>query len=567
MSGKMDKAKTVLNLIILFDKADRETIMGNINYMMPKLADRRMKQYQKIFEITGKSRSFVLTWFNGNVKLPLIDLCKIANLFEVNVYSLMKNNGSCDVLLKESALDDILFGKDIASIYIEVFEAHKAADKDVVVDALEKYYGFSTEYKSNRMERVCEITGATKVAYHSWFSRARKRVRLPLDGLCKLAIAADVDIMDFLQPKPQDPEPNPISNTIANKKPLVDMSQTDIQISSRAEYSALSNRTGECRRSKTKDYINSYLSTKPEKTRIKIQKMIDRDEVYQYEEKLGKSIFEMDTDEIIRMLQTFNRRSRGKTKISYNTIVAIISLYRGFFDWYIYNVEVIRNPFNSKKLRGRSIEHIYTEEKKEKISQKKIEDAIKALRKRENEEYADYCEMLIRMYFEGFANTLDIVSLKEEDMDHERKTVTIRGKEHPLSDCLYELLVKIHNMEYFPAYRGEYTLVQHDGSYLKFPTRESFTDVERDSVYWQQYLSRLFKNKIAPCFDIRVNYRNIYLCGLYEKIAEKYGKERTDEMIVSIGDRESNTILEKEADDYGAVGEIKNSLRVCMIPD
>ena len=197
----MDKAKTVLNLITLFDRTDRETIMDNINYLMPNLADGRMRQYQKVFDVTGKSIGFVLTWYNGKIKLPLIDLCKIANLLEVNVYSLLKKNGSREVLMKESALDDILFGKDVASTYIEVFEAHKAADKDVLVDTLEKYYGLPTEPKKRRAETVCGITGATRTAYHSWFSRARRRVRVPLDGMCKLAIAADADIMEFFTPK------------------------------------------------------------------------------------------------------------------------------------------------------------------------------------------------------------------------------------------------------------------------------------------------------------------------------------------------------------------------------
>ena len=325
--------------------------------------------------------------------------------------------------------------------------------------------------------------------------------------------------------------------------------------------------------SKTKEYLESYLATKPEKTRIKTRRMIDRDELYEYEEKLGKTLFEMNTDEIIGMLQTFNRRSRGKTKISYRTMDAIISMYRGLFDWYIDNVEVVRNPFNSKLFRGRSAEIFYREVKEEKISKEKIEKALEILRSRECPEYALYCETITMMFFEGFANTLDIVSFKEEDLDHEHKTVMIRGKKHQLSDRTYDLIIKAHNLEYLPAYRGEYMMVPFEGSYMKFPRRESFLNDERDSSFVQMYLSRVFRNKVMPCFNFPVNYRNIYLCGLYEKIAEKYGKEKTDEMITSVGDRESNLILEKEAEDYGALGVsmspsyVKKVLRVCMIPD
>lgn len=197
----MDKARTVLNLITQFDNTDRETIMRNINYTMHNLGERRMEQYRKVIEVTGKSKSFVLTWFNGKIKLPLVDLCRIANLVNVNVYSLLKDNGSYEGLMANSRLDNVLFGKDVATIYIEVFEAHKAAPKDVVVDKLEECYGRTNGYHKDRMERVTSITGATKVAYRSWFARSRTRVRLPLDAMCKLAIAADVDIMEFFLPK------------------------------------------------------------------------------------------------------------------------------------------------------------------------------------------------------------------------------------------------------------------------------------------------------------------------------------------------------------------------------
>ena len=119
----------------------------------------------------------------------------------INVYSMLKKNGSYEELKAQSRQDNLVFGEDVATIYIEVFNAHRSADKSVVVDKLEECYGKSTDYHSNRMERVTGITGATKVAYRSWFARSRTRVRLPLDAMCKLAIEANVDIMEFFLPK------------------------------------------------------------------------------------------------------------------------------------------------------------------------------------------------------------------------------------------------------------------------------------------------------------------------------------------------------------------------------
>ena len=46
----MDRARTVLNLINLFDSTDREIIMENINYGMPDLAGWRTGGFSHTLE-------------------------------------------------------------------------------------------------------------------------------------------------------------------------------------------------------------------------------------------------------------------------------------------------------------------------------------------------------------------------------------------------------------------------------------------------------------------------------------------------------------------------------------
>lgn len=302
--------------------------------------------------------------------------------------------------------------------------------------------------------------------------------------------------------------------------------------------------------SSTKDYMDQYLSSRPEKTRKKIRSMIDRREVYDYEKKIGKTIFEMSSDEIIDMVKGFSRRGANKGKLSLKTYDIIFSLFRGLFDWYIEEVNVIINPFNSRSFREK-VSEVFAERREHIIDKNIIEKAISNLYANEIPEYAEYCEAIIRMAFEGFATTHDIVSMKEKDVNHARRSVTIRGTEHLLSARLYSLLVKIHNAEELPAHRGYFVLIQYEDSYFKFPTRESFVDIKRESMYWQQYISRVFNNKIVPCFECEVTFRDIYLCGLYEYIVKKYGKEKTDEMILSDYDGEANAVLTNEAIEYG----------------
>lgn len=323
--------------------------------------------------------------------------------------------------------------------------------------------------------------------------------------------------------------------------------------------------------SKTKEYLDQYLATRPEKTSNKIRSMIDRHEVYDYEEKIGKSVFEMNIDEIIEMFKTFRRRGAQKSKLSAKTYDVITSLFRVFFNWYIDEVEVIKNPFNSAEFKEKS-RRILDDARNIGVSKESIAKAIDNLYANENIDYAEYCEAIVRMAYEGFAATYDVVNLKESDIDHLRKSVTIRGREHLLSSRLYELLVKIHKKETMQAPRGEFVMVEHDGSYFKFPTRESFAGVKRESVFWQSYLSRVFKNKIAPCFDVNVSFRDIYVYGFYEHLVRKYGREEADRMILSNKDGKVNMILTEESRIYGmgdniSPTQLRKTIRQCVFPD
>lgn len=323
--------------------------------------------------------------------------------------------------------------------------------------------------------------------------------------------------------------------------------------------------------SKTKEYLDAYLATRPEKTSLKIRSMIDRHEVYDYEEKIGKSIFEMSVDEIIDMMKTFRRRGAQKSKLSIKTYDVISSLFRMFFSWYIDEIEVIKNPFNSREFKEK-YKNILADVRSVGMSKESIAKAITNLYVNENRDYAEYCEAIIRMAYEGFATTHDIVFLKEPDIDSLRRSVTIRGREHLLSSKLFELLVSIHNKETMPASRGEFVMISFDGSYFKFPTRESFKGAKREAVFWQSYLSRLFKGKITPCFETNVSFRDIYIYGFYEHIVRKYGREEAERMILSDNDGKVNVAILEEANVYG-VGDnlsptnLRKTVRQCVFPD
>ena len=318
----------------------------------------------------------------------------------------------------------------------------------------------------------------------------------------------------------------------------------------------------------TKEYINEYLDTRPETTVYKIRGQIDRPDLYEYEKRIGKSLFEMDSLELAEMLMSFiGKRSTTKQfKVSCRSYDTMLSLFRNFFDWYIDNVEVIKNPCNDKRIKGKNALLLFGDSY-EVFTKDSMEELITEIRNDTREEYADYEEAMIRMYYEGFSEPLDIVNLKEEEVNHEKKTAMVRGKEVQLSDRLYELLVKLHNMDEYPAFRGSFMFLSYRGSYFKFPTRASFENEfnERPPEYWAGHLSRLFNREIAQKHDTNINARTIYLRGFYDYMVKQLGQEETDRIISSTKDPDCVKKLKEMAEDYNVVESNITTLKKVMM--
>ena len=304
----------------------------------------------------------------------------------------------------------------------------------------------------------------------------------------------------------------------------------------------------------THDLIDEYFKTRPETTVRKIRSQIDRQELYDYERKIDKPLVDMDAMEIAEMIKTFTNKSFSKKvyKVSFRTYDTILSFLRDFFNWYIDNYKVIKNPCNDKRIKGRNVLHMFADST-DVFTKDSMEEAIVQIRNSQIEEYADYQEAIIRMFYEGFPESIDIVNLKEGDVNKEKKTAIVRGREIQLSDRLYELLHKINMMETYPAYRGDYLMMSYRGSYFKYPTREKFKNEfnERPPEYWASYISRVFNRDIKIKLDININARTLSLRGFYDYVVENYGQEETDRMIMSVRSPEDAKKLMAAADQYG----------------
>lgn len=319
----------------------------------------------------------------------------------------------------------------------------------------------------------------------------------------------------------------------------------------------------------TASLLDEYFTTRPETTAKKIRGQIDRPELYAYEKEIGKPLVDMESQEIAEMIKTFSNKSFSNKvyKMSYRTYDTLLSILRDFFNWYIDNYEVIKNPCNDKKIKGRNVVALFADDVKI-FDKDAMEEAIERIRNDQIEEYADYQEAIIRMFYDGFPEAIDIVNLKEDDINHEKKTAIVKGREIQLSDRLYELLVKINHMDEYPAHRGSYLLLSYRGSYFKFPTRAKFEKEfnDRPPEYWAGHISRLFNRDIKNKLDININARTLYLRGFYDFMVDTVGKEETDRLIMSIRNSDDSRKIMSLAEEYGVVEQNVTTLKKVLMP-
>lgn len=320
---------------------------------------------------------------------------------------------------------------------------------------------------------------------------------------------------------------------------------------------------------KTKEYLEEYMKTKPVSSVTKTKYQLDRPELYDYEKEIDKPLYYMNVDEIIELLNrlTNKRYKADGVKISFRTYDVIVSNLRGFFEWYIENVELIRNPCSNKRLKGQNImselfDYGWV------LTKKEIDDAIQKIRNDRTENTADYFEAIILLHYEGFPTSLDIVNFKETDLNHETHTAFLNGACIHLSDRLYELLVKINAKTEIPFAKGVYLFLSYHNSYFKFTTFRSREDSfqEREPEYHANHLSRILNKDINEYFDIKINARMIYLCGFYDWLVSEIGKEETNRLILSYRSSSDAKKIMDLAQRYGVIEKNVTNIKKGLKP-
>lgn len=305
----------------------------------------------------------------------------------------------------------------------------------------------------------------------------------------------------------------------------------------------------------TKDLFDMYFAQKDREVERKTRPQVDRPEVYEYEKKIGKQLVEMDVDELFEMILSFNANRNFNNvnySIGYTSFNQIASTYRSIFNFYIDNVEVIRNPFNDKRMRGTEATKRLAQNK-EPFTKEMLDDIIQKLYVDNKQDRAEYLECILLLFYSGFESAPEIVALKESMIDFKNKTVRLAGRTIQLTDRCFELLQKINHSEYMAGDHGDFEMVSYHDSYFKFCVRPKrvadFQDRGDGEV--ANLINREISKRIKAAYGVDINYRLVYLLGFVDFMKTQVGEERCKELIVAVRDPEATKDLLSVARMYG----------------
>ena len=203
------------------------------------------------------------------------------------------------------------------------------------------------------------------------------------------------------------------------------------------------------------------------------QSQLDRPEVYAYEQKIGKQLVEFDADEILEMISTFQNKknkfayAEEGPKMSANSYKRYISGYKQIFLFYVKHHELVRSPYDDPKLKGINV-HMHRAESRDRLTWAKVEGILNRLSTKYEYERACYFELIIRLFYDGFANAQEIINMKEADINTRRREVTVPGRIVRLSERTYQLLLENHKATQMDVHRTKMDMMSWHGSYMKF---------------------------------------------------------------------------------------------------
>lgn len=311
-------------------------------------------------------------------------------------------------------------------------------------------------------------------------------------------------------------------------------------------------------------YFKSIEGTPAEKQRA----IIDKTELYDYEEKIGKELIDMDVDDIFGLINELNNKKNGKEipfMTAHYSFDHLTVLLRAIFNFYIDTVEPIKNPMYDKRMKGKEATKRLAQGK-ETLRFDYVQSIIDKVHNDATEDRANYVELIMLLYYSGFENAEEIATFKGSAINHRNRTVAMTGRTVQLTDRCYELLQKFEGIDELVEWRTYY-LTTYRGGYFKFIVQEKqlaeFDDRDIRSIC--NMINRQISVYVNQPYNTKINFSILYWLGFYDSIVKKYGEEETNRMLLSFRNSDDVTKLMNCARDYGVkvdnISHLKRFLR------
>lgn len=318
----------------------------------------------------------------------------------------------------------------------------------------------------------------------------------------------------------------------------------------------------------TRELIDRYFESIEGTPAVKQRKVIDKPELYAYEQKIGKELIDMDVDDLFGLINEINNKKNGKDipfMTAHYSFDHLTVLLRAIFNFYIDMVEPIKNPLYDKRMRGKEATKRLAQGK-ETLRFDYVQSIINRVHIDAMEDRADYVELIMLLYYSGFENAEEIATFKGSAINHRNRTVAMTGRTVQLTDRCYELLQKFESLDLLVEWRTYY-LTTYKGGYFKFIVQEKQLDGfdDRNIRSICNMINRQISVYVNQPYNTKINFSILYWLGFYDSIVKKYGEKETNRMLLSFRNSDDVTKLMNCARDYGVkvdnISHLKRFLR------
>lgn len=189
----------------------------------------------------------------------------------------------------------------------------------------------------------------------------------------------------------------------------------------------------------------------------------------QTEKKFGKTLFDMDKDELFDF---FSSLVSGSTLMSFSTYLDILGVYRKLFDYYYElggrtNVNLWGSDFRGKK----GFDCVNARRQKSLFEMEDFKIYLKLIDQNFDKEYANYIKMVLWLYYDGIMHNQEFLEINQDDIDFQKKTATLKsGRTIHFSDQTIDLMEKVTKYHAVPTgrYKMKMSRIKEE-NYLKFP--------------------------------------------------------------------------------------------------